>query len=86
MAKSVLAMKGAFAARSAFEATAVPGNGDSTLPIWVLVMSVSLMIVDLYRRKELLLLNNLGVATAGAVLVGVSPAIVGEALLLTLIR
>ena len=85
MALLVLAMKAASAPRSAVDAAVVQAHDDPTVAIWAFVMSVSLMLVDLLRRKELVLLNNLGVATAGAVMVGVLPAIVGEVLLLTIL-
>ena len=85
MAKLALAMKAASAPGFAVDAAVIQTHGDPSLPIWSLVMSATLMLVDLLRRKELVLLNNLGVATAGAVMVGVLPAIVGEVLLLTII-
>jgi hypothetical protein len=58
----------------------------NTVSLWALVMLPGLMLVDLRRRKELALLHNLGVTTHGAVIVGITPALVLEAGLLTLAR
>ena len=58
-------------------------GGGVVLPVWTIAVSASLVHVDLYRRKELMLLNNIGVTTAHAVFVGSVPALVFEAVLLT---
>ena len=52
------------------------------LPVWTLAVSASLVHLDLHRRKELMLLNNIGVATGSAVFVGSWPAFLFEAVLL----
>jgi hypothetical protein len=67
--------------KAAFAAAAAE-DGGVLIPIWVLVMAVSLTFVDLLRRKELSLLHNLGVTTGGAVLAGSLPAAVMETLLM----
>lgn len=48
------------------------------LPAWVVVMTASLTLVDLHRRKELALLHNLGITTHRAVIIAALPAIVLE--------
>ena len=45
---------------------------------WTLVLAATLVRVDLYRRHEISLLNNLGVVTSHAVLLGTLPAVVIE--------
>ena len=42
-------------------------------------VAAALVFVDFHRRKELMLLNNLGVVTVTAVLVGTMPALLFEA-------
>ena len=59
-----------------------PGGG-AMLPAWVVAVSASLVHLDLHRRKELMLVNNLGVATAQAVVIGTIPALLFETMLLT---
>jgi hypothetical protein len=49
---------------------------------WAVVMTAGLMLADLRRRKEVVLLSNLGVQTTNAVLLGTVPAIAMEVLLL----
>lgn len=61
-------------------------RGGKALPAWTLAMSATLLLVDLHRRKELMLLNNLGVFTWHAILVGSIPALVLEASLLIILR
>ena len=48
------------------------------LTIWTMVLSPALMVFDLHRRHEVALLNNLGVITAHAVLLGTVPSVVME--------
>ena len=55
------------------------------LSLWALVMTGSLMLVDLHRRRELALLQNLGVSTFHAVVVATMPALLLEALLVMLV-
>jgi len=57
-------------------------GGGVVLPVWTLAVSASLVHVDLHRRKELMLLNNIGVATGNAVIIGSLPALLFEAVLL----
>ena len=45
---------------------------------WTLALTAALVRVDLQRRHEVALLNNLGVFTSHAVTVGVVPALVME--------
>ena len=47
-------------------------------PVPTMVVAAALILVDLHRRKELMLLNNLGVATSHAVFIGSIPALVFE--------
>ena len=53
------------------------------LPVWVLAVSASLIHLDLHRRKELMLANNLGVTTVHAMMIGTIPALLFETVLLT---
>ena len=57
-------------------------GGGVVLPVWTLTVSASLVHLDLHRRKELMLLNNIGVATGNAVIIGSLPALLFEAVLL----
>ena len=57
-------------------------GGGVVLPVWTLAVSASLIHIDLHRRKELILLNNIGVGTGNAVFVGSLPALLLEAVLL----
>lgn len=61
---------------------AVLASGQQTaaplLSIWIVVMTASLTLVDLHRRKELSLLHNLGIATSRTVMMATIPAIVLE--------
>jgi len=49
------------------------------LPAWSLPACAALALVDLRRRKELVLLHNLGVHTANAIAVASIPAVLIEA-------
>lgn len=53
-------------------------------PVWTIAFTAALVWLDLRRRKELVLLHNLGVQTFAAVGVGTIPAVVGELVALTL--
>jgi hypothetical protein len=53
---------------------------------WVVLMTASLTLIDLHRRRELSLLHNLGINTAWAVSLSTLPAIVAETLLVMLVR
>jgi hypothetical protein len=68
---------------AALRSAGVPDAGTE-LPVWVLVVSASLIHLDLHRRKETMLLNNLGVTTIQAVCVGTIPALMFETALLAL--
>jgi hypothetical protein len=61
-------------------------SGNLLFPAWVVVMAGSLMIADLYRRKEVMLLNNLGIPVWRAAAVATIPALVLEALLFMPLR
>ena len=52
--------------------------GQALVPVWVLLASPALVLIDLHRRKEIALLHNLGVNTRFAVAVGSVPAFVLE--------
>lgn len=54
------------------------------LPVWTLAVSASLVHLDLHRRKELMLVNNIGVTTGHAVLIGSLPALLFETIALAL--
>ena len=53
--------------------------GDELVPVWVVLTSPALVLLDLQRRKEITLLHNLGVNTRFAVAVGSIPAFLLEA-------
>jgi hypothetical protein len=53
--------------------------GDALVPVWVLLTSPALVLLDLQRRKEITLLHNLGVTTRFAVAVGTVPTLLYEA-------
>ena len=61
----------------------IPG-GSPLQPVWMLAVAAALVHFDLHRRKELVLLHNLGVATAPAIVIGTIPAFLLESALLTL--
>ena len=48
------------------------------LSFWAVVITAALVLVDLQRRKELMLLHNLGVTTSHPVLIGMIPALTIE--------
>jgi hypothetical protein len=60
-------------------------EGVAAHPGSMVVVAAALMLVDLHRRKELMLLNNLGVATSHAVFVGSIPALLFEAVRLVMV-
>lgn len=66
--------------------TAVSDAASPLLPAWAVVMTATLLLVDLHRRKELQLLHNLGISTSSAVAVATAPAIVLEVVLVMLPR
>jgi hypothetical protein len=59
----------------------VDGDLSGVLPIWTLALAPCLVYLDLRRRRELMLLHNLGVTTASAIAIGVIPAMLLEAAL-----
>jgi hypothetical protein len=62
------------------------GASGTAVPVWTLLMLPSLMLADLWRRKELALIHNLGITTSGAVIVGSVPALILEVGLLLLVQ
>ena len=52
---------------------------SAPLPAWTLPACAALVFVDLRRRKEVVLLHNLGVTTANAVAFGTIPSVLIEA-------
>lgn len=60
-------------------------SGNLLFPAWVVVMAGSLMVADVYRRKEVMLLNNLGIPVWRAAAVATLPALVMETLLAVLL-
>jgi hypothetical protein len=67
-----------------FAFAGVTPSGTLLFPAWVVVMSGSLMIADLYRRKEVMLLNNLGIPVWRAAAAATVPALALETLLVLL--
>ena len=59
-----------------------PSDLFAQLPGWALVLTPVVYALDLRRRKELMLLKNLGVTLGSALLVGSLPAFAFEGLLL----
>ena len=51
------------------------------LAAWSVVLSATLMRLDLYRRHEVALMNNLGALTSHVVLLGTLPAVAMESAL-----
>lgn len=62
----------------------IVGAGDLALgtntvvAVWAVVMAAALVLLDLHRRHEIALLNNLGVTTSSAVVLGALPSAVME--------
>ena len=57
---------------------------EGAVPIWIVAMAASLVLVDLHRRKEIMLLQNLGITTASVVGMATLPAVAFEVALLFL--
>lgn len=74
------------AAKSTYAAPVVDDTGLTVLPVWVIVVTATLVFVDIRRRRELSLLHNLGVTTSHAVLAGTAPAAAMETVLYLLVR
>jgi hypothetical protein len=55
------------------------------LSIWVVVMTASVTLIDLHRRREVALLHNLGITITGTVGVATFPAVIIEAGLVMLV-
>jgi len=51
------------------------------LSFWAVAITTALVVVDLQRRREVMLLHNLGVTTLQAILVSTIPAVILEALI-----
>jgi hypothetical protein len=78
----VRALYMAIAAMADAETAAAFTHGNpAVLTGWTLALSVALVLVDLHRRREVTLLNNLGVFTSHAVMLGAVPAVVLESAL-----
>jgi hypothetical protein len=82
----VLARLAVLAIGAAATVNHVPGAEQTVaagpiLAFWGIVVTAALVLVDLQRRKELMLLHNLGVTTQHAVLVGMIPAVMIEGFL-----
>lgn len=77
MAMSVFAMAAA-AGGDDFSPTGLMING------WSVVMTAGLVLLDLHRRKELMLLKNLGIRVSSAMLIGTIPGAVAESVLVML--
>lgn len=60
--------------------TAVQLSDLAVHPGAAIVVAAALVLADLHRRKETMLLRNLGVATGHAVLIGTIPAFLCEGL------
>ena len=59
-------------------------DGRELLPFWSVLITALLVLADLHRRKEILLLNNLGLAIGPIVLVATTPGVLLELALATL--
>jgi hypothetical protein len=68
-----------------FAAANMTPSGGMLFPAWIVVMAGSLMVADLHRRKELMLLYNLGIPAWRAAAVATIPALVMESLLVVLL-
>jgi len=64
-------------------AAVVGGTADLGLMLsfWAVAITTALVLVDLQRRREVMLLNNLGVTTQQAIVVSTIPAVILEVLL-----
>jgi len=60
-------------------------SGDLLFPAWIVVMAGCLMVADLHRRKELMLLYNLGIPAWRAAAVAMIPGLVMESILVMLL-
>jgi hypothetical protein len=70
--------------KAALASVGTTESGGALLPAWVILMTASLTLVDLHRRRELTLLHNLGISTAQVVSLASLPAVAIEALLVML--
>ena len=57
---------------------------NAIVAMWTILMAATLTILDLRRRNEVSLLNNLGVTAARAVFVATLPSAIVEAVLLAM--
>jgi len=79
----VLARLSVLALAAVAREAGISGADQATAPggilsFWAVVITAALVLVDLKRRKELMLLHNLGVITLHPVLVGMVPALTIE--------
>lgn len=79
VAFAVLALAAGFSA-------APPPDGGDVPPLLAIAVCACLVLVDLRRRKELMLLHNLGLTTGVAILIGTGPAVLFETALLAVGR
>lgn len=82
MAIAILAMAQSYVGRESplyVESATVP-------PYWTLTLAALLSLADLHRRKETMLLANLGIRLHEAILVAVAPAVPLEVILSLAIR
>jgi hypothetical protein len=56
-------------------------SNSALLPIWIVLLSPLLVLFDLHRRREVTLLNNLGVTPRFLVVVGAAPPVMFEVIL-----
>jgi len=79
----------AISVAAAVDQNSAPGAEQAVAPgpimsFWGVVITAALVLVDLHRRKEVMLLHNLGVTTQHAILVGTIPAVMLEILMTAL--
>ncbi len=72
----------AWAAQNGGRGVEMSDGAWALLPWWTLAMTPALVLLDLHRRREVLLLNNLGIVTGRAVFIGTIPSFVMEAAML----
>lgn len=70
---------------AALAAVSTTGAGSLLFPVWVVVMTASLTLVDLHRRREVALLHNLGITTVQTVVIATVPSIIFESLLVMIL-
>jgi hypothetical protein len=71
---------------SAAKDAGYPVDWEPLGPLWTVLASAGLILVDLHRRHEVRLLHNLGVTTWFAIAVASLPAVLVETLIFALSR